>query len=87
ANDEFLVQRGYKPELRLYAHGMGYDLVERPCFLDDETMTIQASSNMVVHPGAVTDTVWTTVCDNYIVGPDGPGDCIHKTPKEIIVVS
>ena len=42
ANSEFLEKRGYKPELRLYAHGQGYDLVERPFFLKDETMTIKA---------------------------------------------
>ncbi len=86
ANNEFLVRKGYKPELRLYAHGQGYDLVERPFFLQDETMTIKANMNIAVHPGVATDTVWTTVCDNYIVGPDGPGECLHKTPKEIIVV-
>jgi len=27
--------------LRLYAHGQGYDLVERPFFLADETLKIQ----------------------------------------------
>jgi len=87
ANNEFLGRKGYKPELRLYAHGQGYDLIERPFFLQDETMIVKAGMNITVHPGAVTDTVWTAVCDNYIVGPDGPGECLHKTPKEIIVVS
>ena len=87
ANSEFLVKRGYKPELRLYAHGQGYDLVERPLFLKDETMTIQAGMNITVHPAAWTDTAWSTVCDNYLIGPDGPGACLHKTPQEIIVVT
>jgi Xaa-Pro aminopeptidase len=87
ANNEFLVKHGKKPEMRLYAHGQGYDLVERPFFLDDETMPIKAGMNITVHPAAITDTTWATVCDNYIVGPDGPGECLHKTPKEIIVVS
>ena len=27
------------------------------------------------------------VCDNYIIGPDGPGECLHQTPKEIIIIS
>ncbi len=87
ANSEFLVKRGFRPELRLYAHGQGYDLVERPLFLQDETMAIQAGMNITVHPAAATSSLWCTVCDNYIVGPDGPGECLHKTPKEIIVVS
>lgn len=87
ANNEFLTARGYRPELRLYAHGQGYDMVERPLFLADETMAIEAGMNLTVHPGAVSDTVWTAVTDNYVVGPDGPGECLHRTPKEVLVVS
>ena len=87
ANSEFLGKKGYTPELRLYAHGQGYDLVERPFFLQDETMTIQPGMNITVHPVAATNTIWCTVCDNYIIGPEGPGECLHKTPKEIIIVS
>jgi Xaa-Pro aminopeptidase len=87
ANSEFLGRKGYAPELRLYAHGQGYDLVERPFFLKDETMPIQPGMNFAIHPAAATRSVWCTVCDNYIVGPDGPGACIHKVPKEIMVVS
>ena len=87
ANNEFLGRKGYKPELRLYAHGQGYDLVERPLFLKDETMNIKEGMNITLHPAAATDKVWATVCDNYIVGSDGPGECLHKTPKEILVIS
>lgn len=87
ANNEFLEQRGYKPELRLYAHGQGHDLVERPLFLKDETMQIREGMNFAVHPTATNDHVWGHICDNYIVGPDGPGECLHKTPKEILVIT
>jgi Xaa-Pro aminopeptidase len=87
ANSEFLQKRGYKPELRLYAHGQGYDLVERPFFLKDETMAIQPGMNITVHPAAATNTVWCVVCDNYLIGPDGPSECLHKTPKEIFIVT
>lgn len=87
AHNEFLAKNGYKPELRLYAHGQGYDLVERPFFLVDETMPVKTGMNITVHPAAVTDTVWVNVCDNYIIGPDGPGECLHQTPKEIIIIS
>jgi Xaa-Pro aminopeptidase len=86
ANNEFLGRKGYQPELRLFCHGQGYDLVERPFCLPDETMTIQPNMNITVHPAAVTNTVWENVCDNYIIGPDGPGECIHTTPKELIVL-
>lgn len=87
AHNEFLAKNGFKPELRLYAHGQGYDLVERPFFLVDETMPVKTGMNITVHPAAVTDTVWVNVCDNYIIGPDGPGECLHQTPKEIIIIS
>lgn len=87
ANNEFLDRKGYKPELRLYAHGQGHDLVERPLFLKDETMTIKEGMNITVHPTTATDTVWGHVCDNYLIGPEGPGECLHKTPKEIIIIS
>ncbi len=86
ANNAFLQEKGYRPERRLYAHGQGYDLVERPLIRDDEPMHIQAGMNITVHPCAINETVWATVCDNYIVTETGVGPCLHKTPKEIIVV-
>ena len=87
ANNEFLGRKGYKPELRLYAHGQGHDLVERPLFLEDETMTLKEGMNITLHPTAATDTVWANVCDNYVIGPEGPGECLHRTPKDIIILS
>jgi Xaa-Pro aminopeptidase len=86
ANNDFLEKSGYKKELRLFAHGQGYNLVERPLFLSDETMPLKAGMNLTVHPAAVTDTVWANLCDNYILYEDGPGECLHKTPKKIIEV-
>ena len=86
ANNEFLQKRGYNPERRLYAHGQGYDLVERPLIRQDEPMKIKAGMNITVHPGAVNAAIWGSLCDNYIVTDTGVGPCLHKTPKEISVV-
>lgn len=86
ANNEFLQKRGYTPERRLYAHGQGYDLVERPLIRSDEPMEIKAGMNLTVHPAATNATVWATVCDNYLVTEEGVSPCLHQTPKEIIVV-
>jgi Xaa-Pro aminopeptidase len=86
ANNEFLQKRGYNPERRLYAHGQGYDLVERPLIRQDEPMKIKAGMNITVHPMAVNATIWGSLCDNYIVTDTGVGPCLHKTPKEISVV-
>ena len=86
ANNEFLQKRGFPPERRLHAHGQGYDLVERPLIRNDEPMKIQAGMNLTVHPTAVNQRVWASVCDNYLVTESGVSPCLHKTPKEIIVV-
>ncbi len=86
ANNRFLESKGYFPERRLYAHGQGYDLVERPLIRYDEPMKIQAGMNITVHPTASSSTVWAGVTDNYLITDRGPSECLHKTPKEIIVV-
>jgi Xaa-Pro aminopeptidase len=86
ANNAFLVKKGFEPELRLYAHGMGYHFVERPLIRYDETMKIKPGMNIVVHPTAANRNVWAGLTDNYIITESGPGLCIHKTPKEVIIV-
>lgn len=86
ANNKFLVEHGSGPEGRLYAHGEGYELVERPAIRFDEPMNIRAGMNIAVHPVAKNSRVWTTLCDNYLVGEHGVGECLHKTPKEIFVI-
>jgi Xaa-Pro aminopeptidase len=86
ANNEFLVSRGKIPETRLYAHGQGYDLVERPAIRDDEPMRLQANMNIVVHPAVGSDRLWVSVCDNYLIKESGPSPCLHKFPQEIFSV-
>ena len=86
ANNAFLQKMGYRPERRLYAHGQGYDLVERPAIRYDEPMRIQANMNITVHPFAINDVAWTAVTDNYLVTESGESVWIHKTPKEIMEV-
>ena len=86
ANNVFLEQRGYFPERRLYAHGQGYDFVERPLIMKDEPMKIRAGMNLTIHPTATHKTVWAGVTDNYMVTETGAGPCLHNTPKEIITI-
>jgi Xaa-Pro aminopeptidase len=85
-HDAWMKQHGFPPERRLYAHSQGYDMVERPMIRADETMPIEANMNFAVHPGYETPTLWTTICDNYIVGANGVGECLHKTEKKIFEV-
>lgn len=86
ANNEFLQKSGYNRETRLYAHGQGYDAVERPAIRYDEPMQIQAGMNITIHPFAVSTEVWAPVTDNYLVTESGECVWIHTFPKEIIIV-
>ena len=87
ANNDFLRSRGLVEETRLYCHGQGYDLVERPSFQKGETVKVKAGMNIAPHPAIITKEAIAIVCDNYIVTETGVGECLHKTPKEIAVIS
>jgi Xaa-Pro aminopeptidase len=85
ANNEFLVKKGFPPETRLYAHGQGYDLVERPAIRDDEPMKLQAQMNITVHPIIGSDRIWVWVCDNYLITESGV-EPLHKSTQEIFSI-
>jgi Xaa-Pro aminopeptidase len=85
-NNDFLKKNGYPPTTRLYAHGQGLPLVERPLIRYNETWRLKAGMNITVHPLVVRKDVFTVVGDNYIIGKDGVGLCLHKFPKEIVVI-
>ena len=81
--NDFMRENGKPEEQRLHSHGQGYDLVERPMIFPDETMKIAANMNIVCHPSYSTETAYTWICDNYLVGEDGIGESIHQTPQKI----
>lgn len=83
AHDEWMRGNGLPPETRLYAHGQGTDMVERPLVRRDETMTIAEGMCLAVHPGFDDGTVFSVICDNYMIEAQGPGPCLHKTEKKI----
>ena len=85
-HDAYMKSRGLPPEIRLYAHSQGYDMVERPMIRRDETMVIAENMNLAVHPGYETDSIFAVICDNYVIGPNGPGECLHRTEKKILEV-
>jgi Xaa-Pro aminopeptidase len=86
AHDVYMCGKDFPPELRLYCHGQGYDLVERPLVRADETMALAAGMNLAVHPGYETDAIFAVICDNYLVEANGPSECLHKTEKKIFEV-
>lgn len=87
AHDAYMTQRGLPPETRLYSHGQGYDMVERPLIRRDETMVLEEGMCLSVHPGYETPSLFAVICDNYLIGPQGPGDCLHRTEKQVFEVT
>ena len=83
-HNAYMRSRGFPEEGRLYAHGQGYDLVERPLVRDDESMSISARMNIGIHthPSAGNQRYFTAT-DNYLVNPDGSVERLHKTPEKI----
>jgi Xaa-Pro aminopeptidase len=86
AHDSFMQSLGLPVERRLFSHGQGYDMVERPLVRRDETMTLRAGSCLAVHPGYETPSVFAVICDNYLIETTGPGACLHRTEKKIFEV-
>jgi Xaa-Pro aminopeptidase len=86
AFNDFMRKNGRPGEARLYCHGQGYDLVERPLVRNDEPWTIEKDMNIVVHPTYVHRGFLNWLCDNYLIGGNGPGDRLHQFPEEIVEV-
>jgi Xaa-Pro aminopeptidase len=82
----FMRKNGRPMESRLYCHGQGYDLVERPLVRSDEPMTIEKDMNIVVHPTYIHGGYLNWLCDNYLIGGNGPGDRLHQFPEEVVEV-
>lgn len=83
SHDTWMRNHGLPPEIRLYAHGQGCDMVERPLIRHDETMPLAESMLLAVHPGYDDGRVFAVICDNYLVGATGPHACLHKTDKKV----
>lgn len=77
---------GQEPEMRLYSHGQGYDLIERPLIRWDETMTLEVGMNLAVHPALTSKSgVHATLCDQVIIEAGGARR-LHKTARQIFQV-
>jgi Xaa-Pro aminopeptidase len=86
AHDRHMQERGLPREERLYAHGQGYGLVERPLIRADETMLVEAGMCLVAHPAYVRGAVFAYICDNFIVHDGGPAEPIHSTKQKVFEV-
>lgn len=79
----FMREHGRPEERRVYCHGQGYDMVERPLVRFDEPMTIQTHMSFACHPTYVTARTYSWVCDNFLVGERGLPERLHKLPQTI----
>ncbi len=84
--NDYLQQLGHAPEKRIFAHSQGLDLVERPLIRHDETMRLEEGMCLAVHPAIETPDLFALVCDNYLIGPDGPLPCLHKTEQRVFEI-
>lgn len=47
-------------------------------------MQIREGTNFACHPKYVHKGMFSWICDNYLIGPDGPGPRLHAFPQQII---
>ncbi|OSP54889.1 M24 family metallopeptidase [Pseudoruegeria sp. SK021] len=83
AHNTWMAAHGLPEETRLYAHGQGCEMVERPLIRHDETMPLAEGMLLAVHPGFDDGRVFAVICDNYMVEADGVSGCLHQTDKRI----
>jgi Xaa-Pro aminopeptidase len=84
AYNAFLEKNGRPQERRLYCHGQGYDLVERPLVRKDEPLRIHENMNLTCHPTWIRSGIFNTICDNYLIGKEGVTGRIHQSPETLI---
>lgn len=82
---EYIGNLGYPPEGRVFSHGQGYDLVERPLIRWDENMTLEAGMCLAVHPALTANGAFSVLCDNVIIEESGPR-LIHKTEQKLFQI-
>lgn len=85
ALNSFLRERGYDEEERLFSHGQGYDLIERPGVMPGETMKLRENMMLSVHPTCVNQFAQAFCCDNYLVTAQG-GVRLQRYPRELVVL-
>jgi Xaa-Pro aminopeptidase len=86
SHNRFMREHGLPEETRVYCHGQGYDLVERPLVRFDEPMLIQENMNITCHPNMVSSKYFNSPTDNYMIGPKGVTGRIHKFPEIVVEV-
>jgi Xaa-Pro aminopeptidase len=85
-HNELLRKAGYMEETRVFAHGQGYNSIERPSIDHGETVKIQPNMNIAVHPSVMSSKAYAQVCENYIISETGRAECLSRIPQKIYVI-
>jgi Xaa-Pro aminopeptidase len=80
--NSFMRKNGRPEEKRLYCHGQGYDMVERPLVRFDEPMKLKANMIVSCHPTYALAGSFNWACDNYLITDRGP-ERLHQFPEII----
>jgi Xaa-Pro aminopeptidase len=80
--NEYLAGKGFKPETGLFAHGQGYDHIERPSIQPGETMKLAKDMCLAVNTSLVSAERSVYCADSFMLTPKGPQK-MHKTPLTI----
>lgn len=82
AYNQFMREHKRPEEKRLYCHGQGYDMVERPLVRFDEPMKLKANMIVSCHPTYALAGSFNWACDNYLI-TDGGVERLHKFAEKI----
>lgn len=80
--NEFMREHKRPEEKRLYCHGQGYDMVERPLVRFDEPMKLKANMVLSCHPTYALDGSFNWACDDYLITATSV-ERLHKFPEKI----
>jgi len=83
--NDMLAGMGYDKEKRFSVHGQGYEIVDRPMWVAEETMILQENMFYANHPSVVKGALRFSNTDNYVVKPGGSVK-LSRTPREIVVI-
>jgi Xaa-Pro aminopeptidase len=82
---KFQKEHGYFEEGGICGHGQGTDLLERPGFLDGETMALEENMFISIHPGMETRDAWGFNTDSYLVTKNG-AERLNRTARGIFKI-
>jgi len=85
-NDQRIALR-HPAENRIFAHGQGYNLVERPLVRADEPRPLEAGMNLAVHPTlADGHSCFAVMCDNFLLTEGGEMVRLHRTEQKVFEI-